>query len=108
MTICNCLFFVKFPIESLTASQKVLRQKNPLQLFQVLNVAYDLCEFLFFPVTSSVLSFALLQCIEPANRDRLSTITAFVCTKGWLLWTGFTVEMFKIGSFSLDCMSIFI
>ena len=89
MTI-QTAFFVKFPNKTLTASQEVLRQKNPLQLFQVLNVAYDLCDF-FFPVTSFIESFALLQCVEPANRDHLSAKTAFVCTKGWSLCTGFTV-----------------
>ena len=49
----------------------------------------------FFSVTSFVVSFALLHCMEPANRDRLPTKTAFVCTKGWSLWTGFTVFLNK-------------
>ena len=47
--------------------------------------------FFFFPVISFVENFALLQCVEPANKGPLSTKTAFVCTKGWSLCTGFTV-----------------
>ena len=48
--------------------------------------------FFFFLVTSFIQSFALLQCVEPANRDHRSTKTAFVSTKGWSLCTGFTVR----------------
>ena len=47
--------------------------------------------FVTFFSFRSPLSFALLQCVAPANRGHLSTKTAFVCTKGWSLCTGFTV-----------------
>ena len=54
--------------------------------------------FFSIPVTSYGVSFALLQCIEPANKDHLSTKTAFVCTKRWSLWTGFIVVLFSVFS----------
>ena len=93
MTIQNRLFCeVPQANKSLAASEEVLRQQKPtLAISRRFERFLWSFWFFFFQVTFFVESFALLQSMEPANRGHLSTKTAFVCTKGWSLCTGFTV-----------------